>query len=87
MRPNKQAQNPLLTALSWGSPSTVNARATDCLRVGVSDPLFIIPRTTPKKFDALKVYGHIADIPKDANLAAIQRGVGRRVNSVTDFPF
>ena len=49
--------------------------ATDCLGVGVRDPLFIIPRITPKKFDALKVYGRIADIPKDADLTAIQRGI------------
>ncbi len=48
---------------------------TDCLGVGVSDPLFIIPRITPKKFDALKVYGRIADIPRDADLTAIQRGI------------
>jgi hypothetical protein len=49
--------------------------ATDCLGVGVSDPLFIIPRISAKKFDALKVYGRIADIPKDADLTAIQRGI------------
>lgn len=49
--------------------------ATDCLGVGVSDPLFIIPRITPRKFEALKVYGRIADIPRDADLTAIQRGI------------
>ncbi|MHB1313060.1 MAG: DUF2779 domain-containing protein [Gemmatimonadaceae bacterium] len=49
--------------------------ATDCLGVGVSDPLFIIPRISAKKFDALKVYGRIADIPRDADLTAIQRGI------------
>jgi len=49
--------------------------ATDCLGVGVSDPLFIIPRISAKKFEALKVYGRIADIPTDADLTAIQRGV------------
>jgi hypothetical protein len=49
--------------------------ATDCLGVGVDDPLFIIPRISAKKFDALKVYGRIMDIPKDADLTAIQRGI------------
>ena len=49
--------------------------ATDCLGVGVSDPLFIIPRISAKKFEALKVYGRIADVPKDADLTAIQRGI------------
>jgi hypothetical protein len=49
--------------------------ATDCLGVGVRDPLFIIPRINAKKFDALKVYGRIADLPPDADLTAIQRGI------------
>ena len=49
--------------------------ATDCLGVGVSDPLFIIPRISAKKFDALKVYGRIADIPRNADLTDIQRGI------------
>lgn len=48
---------------------------TDCLGVGVSDPLFVIPRINARKFDALKVYGRIADLPKDADLTAIQRGI------------
>ncbi len=48
---------------------------TDCLGVGVDDPLFIIPRISAKKFDALKVYGRIAEIPKDADLTDIQRGI------------
>jgi Domain of unknown function(DUF2779) len=49
--------------------------ATDCLGVGVPDPLFIIPRINAKKFEALKAYGRIADLPPDADLTAIQRGV------------
>jgi len=49
--------------------------ATDCLGVGVRDPLFIIPRISARKFAALKVYARIADLPADADLTAIQRGV------------
>jgi hypothetical protein len=49
--------------------------ATDCLGVGVSDPLFIIPRISARKFEALKVYGRIADLPADADLTPIQRSV------------
>jgi len=48
---------------------------TECVGVGIPDPLFIIPRISAKKFDALKVYERISRLPPDADLTAIQRGV------------
>lgn len=48
---------------------------TDCVGVGIPDPLFVIPRISAKKFDALKIYQRISALPVDADLTDIQRGI------------
>jgi len=48
---------------------------TECVGVGIPDPLFVIPRINAKKFEALKGHERISRIPPDADLTAIQRGV------------
>jgi len=48
---------------------------TDCVGRGIPDPLFVIPRISEKKFEALKGYERISRLPPDADLTDIQRGV------------
>ena len=48
---------------------------TECVGRGIPDPLFMIPRISAKKFEALKVYERISRLPPDADLTHIQFGV------------
>jgi hypothetical protein len=49
--------------------------ATECVGRGIRDPLFVIPRISPKKFDVLKVFERVSRLPKDADLTDTQRRV------------
>jgi len=49
--------------------------ATDCVGRGIRDPLFVIPRISAKKFDALKAYERVSRLPKDADLTDTQKKV------------
>ncbi len=48
---------------------------TSCIDVGLSDPLFDIPRISEKKFEEFKPYGRIANLPPDANLTPNQAAI------------
>ena len=48
---------------------------SDCVGRGVPDPLFLIPRITEKKFEALKHYERISRLPADVDLTDTQRRV------------
>lgn len=48
---------------------------SDCVGRGIPDPLFLIPRISEKKFEALKQYGRISRLPADADLTDTQRKV------------
>lgn len=55
----------------------------DCVGRGIPDPLFLIPRITEKKFEALKPYGRISRLPADADLTDTQRTVVEVMRSGT----
>ncbi|MBA4072339.1 MAG: hypothetical protein C0497_10965 [Gemmatimonas sp.] len=48
---------------------------SDCVGRGIPDPLFLIPRISEKKFEALKHYECISRLPADADLTDTQRRV------------
>ena len=54
---------------------------TDCLGVGVSDPLFALPRLSSKRFEQFKAYGRISALPTDAQLTDAQRRVADVIQS------
>lgn len=49
--------------------------ATPCIGVGVADPLFFLPRLSPKRFEKMKSYGRISALPGDVELTDSQRRV------------
>lgn len=49
--------------------------ADSCIDVGITDPLFDIPRISEKKFEEFRPYGRIANLPDNAELTAIQAGI------------
>jgi hypothetical protein len=49
--------------------------ATECVGVGIPDPLFVIPRLSEQKLAALRPYGRVSQIPPEAELTAIQQRV------------
>jgi hypothetical protein len=48
---------------------------SDCVGRGIPDPLFLIPRISEKKFEALKHFERISRLPADADLTDTQRRV------------
>jgi len=48
---------------------------TECVGRGIPDPLFLIPRISEKKFDALKQYARVSRLPADVDLTDTQRRV------------
>ncbi len=48
---------------------------TQCVGRGIPDPLFLIPRISEKKFEALKQYERVSRLPADADLTENQRRV------------
>ncbi|MHB0961801.1 MAG: DUF2779 domain-containing protein [Gemmatimonadaceae bacterium] len=48
---------------------------SDCVGRGIPDPLFLIPRISEKKFDALKHFERISRLPADVDLTDTQRRV------------
>lgn len=48
---------------------------TECVGRGIPDPLFVIPRISAKKFDALKEYERVSRLPADADLTETQQAV------------
>ncbi len=56
---------------------------TQCVGRGIPDPLFLIPRITEKKFEALKRYERISRLPADADLTDNQRRVVEVLQSGT----
>lgn len=46
---------------------------SDCVGRGIPDPLFVIPRISEKKFEALKHYERVSRLPADADLTDTQR--------------
>ncbi|MBM3908399.1 MAG: DUF2779 domain-containing protein [Gemmatimonadetes bacterium] len=56
---------------------------TDCVGRGIPDPLFVIPRITEKKFEALKHYERVSRLPADADLTDTQRKVVEVIQSGT----
>ncbi len=49
--------------------------ATECVGAGIPDPLFVIPRLSEKKLEALRPYGRVSLIPPEADLTEIQQRV------------
>jgi hypothetical protein len=49
--------------------------ATQCLGVGVADPLFFLPRLSAKRFEEMKAYGRISALPGDVDLTDPQKRV------------
>jgi hypothetical protein len=49
--------------------------AADCLGRGITDPLFILPRLSEKRFVELKQYERISRLPADASLTDPQRRI------------
>ena len=54
---------------------------TDCLGVGIGDPLFALPRLSAKRFEELKGYGRISALPPEAELTETQRRVADVIRS------
>jgi hypothetical protein len=48
---------------------------TDCLGVSVDDPLFILPRLSEKKFDELRAYERLTNLPGKVKLTHPQKRV------------
>lgn len=49
--------------------------ASQCIGVGIPDPVFLLPRLRGKRFDQLRPYGRISALPEDADLTEPQRRV------------
>lgn len=48
---------------------------TQCIGVGMPEPLFIIPRITAKKLEVLRPFERVSNVPDDADLTPNQRRV------------
>jgi hypothetical protein len=48
---------------------------TSCVDIGITDPLFDIPRISEKKFDELRPFGRITNLPLEVSLTEIQTGI------------
>ncbi len=46
-----------------------------CVGIGVEDPLWLLPRLSEKRFDAMRSYGRIRRLPADVELTEPQRRV------------
>ena len=46
-----------------------------CVDIGITDPLFDIPRISEKKFNEFKPFGRIGNLPLDVALTEIQAGI------------
>ncbi len=53
--------------------------AVDCLGVGIEDHLFVLPRLSEKRLDALAPYERISRVPRSADLTATQRRVAAAI--------
>lgn len=49
--------------------------ATKCIGVGVTDPLFFLPRLSAKRFEKMKPYGRISALPDEMELTDAQQRV------------
>lgn len=49
--------------------------ATECIGVGIPDPIFALPGLRGKRFERLQPYGRITALPEDADLTEAQRRV------------
>jgi hypothetical protein len=56
---------------------------TDCLGVGVDDPLFVIPRLSEKRFNELRTYERLAKLPAGVKLTKPQQRVLSVIRSGT----
>ena len=45
---------------------------TSCVDIGITDPLFDIPRISEQRFNEFRPFGRIGNLPDDAKLTAIQ---------------
>ena len=54
---------------------------TDCVGVGVPDPLFMLPRLSRKRFEAMKEYRRVSHLPPDAELTEAQQRVADVIRS------
>ena len=55
--------------------------ASDCVGKGITDPLFILPRLSEKRFEAMKEYQRLSAVPAGANLTGPQHRVFNAVRS------
>ena len=59
--------------------------ATDCVGKGVPDPLFLLPRLSQKRFEAMKQHQRISAVPADPDLTGPQHRVFRAVRPEQPF--
>ena len=54
---------------------------TECLGVGVPDPLFVLPRLSEKRFEELRSYERVSQIPAGAKLTPTQERIADVIRS------
>jgi len=54
---------------------------TECIGVGVHDPLFALPRLSAKRLEQLRPYGRISALPEEVDLTEVQQRVAKVIRT------